>query len=464
MKCSISRCSFGLLVAKCCALNLHPLVSDDHAEAERREPQTPWNATTNEDVLRHASRSSTADFLRDCYENDPWVSLQSARDEAPGTASVDPHLRVAPGSPHVDPHLGFAGRLAQFSPVAVVFVIGGSKLQSVLARRLTQGESVEAVQLLEIVAALSLYMFSGPAVILVNKHIMTHYSFHFPIVLASLGNIFLVLVTRGAVLLGVKQVDRESMGWNTYFSVVVPINLCNFATQVTGMYAYFYISVPEVQILKSFTIVFVLFFAWLVAKERVNQMLAASVIVITMGVCVSAVYGSGAGVGTQTGHAALIGFWLSIIASSTEALKTVIGQIMMAKFSLFDGIYWASPSFVALALVFIGAVELRGLLHFDWSWPLVLTLTLNAFLTGLIVVSTFWFVKLAGALTLKVITQARSIGLILFAVFFCGENCVGAQYTGYAVSLIGLGMFDHAKQQIKESAMQRTQGKFQLAK
>jgi len=118
---------------------------------------------------------------------------------------------------------------------------------------------------------------------------------------------------------------------------------------------------------------------------------------------------------------------------------------------------------VLLALVFVGAIELRGLLHFDWSWPLVLTLTLNAFLTGLIVVSTFWFVKLAGALTLKVITQARSIGLILFAVFFCGENCVGAQYTGYAVSLIGLGMFDHAKQQIKESAMQRTQGKLQLA-
>jgi drug/metabolite transporter (DMT)-like permease len=436
-------------------------MSDDHAEPLRRALQTPWNATTKDDVLHHDSRSPTADFLWECYENFPWVSFQTAQDEAPGAAS---ELISRDAEPYVPSHLGFAGRLAQFSPVAIVLVIGGSKLQSVLARRLTQGESVDAVRLLEIVMSLSLYLVSGPAVILVNKYIMKHYMFHFPIVLASLGNIFLMLVTRGAVLLGIKQVDRESMGWKPYFSVVVPINLCNFATQVTGMYAYLYISVPEIQILKSFTIVFVLFFAWLVAKERVNQLLATSVVVITMGVCLSALYGSGAGVGTQSGHAALIGFWLSMVASSTEALKSVISQIMMAKLSLFDGIYWASPSFVLLALVFISAIELRGLLHFDWSWPLVLTLILNAFLTGLIVVSTFWFVKLAGALTLKVITQARSIGLILFAVFFCGENCVGAQYTGYAVSLIGMGMFDHAKQQIKETVMKEAQGKHQAAK
>jgi len=453
MKWRISKCGFGLLVAKCCALNLHPLMSDDHAEPLRRALHTPWNATTKDGVLlHHDGRSTTADFLWDCYENSPWVSFPSAQDEALGAAS---ELIGANADPVVHPHLGFAGRLAQFSPVAIVLVIGGSKLQNVLAKRLTQGESVEACQLLEIVAALSLYLVSGPAVILVNKHIMKHYMFHFPILLASLGNFFLMLVTRGAVLLRLKQVDRESMGWKTFFSLVVPINLCNFATQVTGMYAYLYISVPEIQILKSFTIVFVLFFAWLVAKERVNQLLAASVVVITMGICLSAVYGSGAGVGNQSGNAALIGFWLSMVASSTEALKSVYSQIMMAKLSLFDGIYWASPSFVLLAVVFIGAIESHGLLHFDWSTPLVLTLILNAILTGLIVVSTFWFVKLAGALTLKVITQARSIGLILFAVFFCGESCAGMQYTGYAVSLIGMGMFDHAKQSMKESAMQQ---------
>lgn len=461
MKWRISRCSFALLVAKCCALNLHPLMSDDHAEPLRKALQTPWNGTTKGDVLHHDSGSPAADFLRECYENLPWVSFDTVRAEAPEAAS---ELIGGNANLHARPHLGFSGRLAQFSPVAIVLVIGGSKLQSALARRLTQGESMEAVRLLEIVVSLSLYLVSGPAVILVNKYIMKHYMFHFPIVLASLGNLFLMLVTRSAVLLGIKQVDRESMGWKTYFSVVVPINLCNFATQVTGMYAYLYISVPEIQILKSFTIVFVLFFAWLVAKERVNQLLATSVVVITMGVCLSALYGSSAGVGTQSGHAALIGFWLSMVASSTEALKSVISQIMMAKLSLFDGIYWASPSFVLLSLIFIGAIELRGLLHFDWSWPLVLTLILNAFLTGLIVVSTFWFVKLAGALTLKVITQARSIGLILFAVFFCGENCAGAQYTGYAVSLIGMGMFDHAKQQIKETVMKETQGKQQLEK
>merc|ERR1719145_309958 len=175
------------------------------------------------------------------------------------------------------------------------------------------------------------------------------------------------------------------------------------------------------------------------------MMLMVSVGVITMGVITSTM-DAPKDSNEFAGKSAMVGVLMSSVASASEAVKTVYSQIMMAKLSLFDGIYWASPSFVALAVVFVGALEMPTMRHFEWSAPLVLCLAGNAFLTGLIVLSTFWFVKLVGALTVKVVTQARSIGLILFAVYFCGDWCSSQQYVGYGIALIGIGLFDLAKQ------------------
>jgi len=66
-------------------------------------------------------------------------------------------------------------------------------------------------------------------------------------------------------------------------------------------------------------------------------------------------------------------------------------------------------------------------------------------LTSMIVLATFWFTKLAGAISLKVVTQARSIGLILCSVFFFSETCNSMQYVGFSIALVGVWMFDISK-------------------
>jgi len=306
-----------------------------------------------------------------------------------------------------------------------------------------------AVNVIEVLAALTLYCVSGPAVILLNKHIMRNHKFHFPILLASLGNVFLMIVTRAAVAFGWKTLEVKSLPWDRYFKVVLPINIFNFLTQTLGMYAFLFISVPEIQILKSMTIVMVLLFAWLLVNEKVSKLLIASVLVIAVGVCVSAVFDSDSkvGGGTSLSHT-VIGVTLMVLASTFEAAKTVISQVLMDKMTLFDGIYYSSPTFVLLAVVFVGGMEAKQLYHYQFNGMVVGLLFANMLSTGAIVLSSFWFVKLAGALTLKVVTQARSIGLILCSVFFFGEFCTGMQYTGYTLTLVGMGMFDYAKQEL----------------
>jgi len=341
-------------------------------------------------------------------------------------------------------HLAGWGRLCQVMPVFAVVALGFDKVYKSFARNTN---SMSALTIIEVAASLILYCISGPAVILLNKHIMRAHMFHFPILLASLGNVFLMIVTRAAVASGWKKLEVEQLSWDRYLKVVVPINVFNFLTQTLGMYAFLYISVPEIQVLKSTTIVMVTFFAWLLVNEKMSRLLIGSVLVISVGVCTSAVFDSDSkvGGGRNVSHT-LIGVTLMILASTFEAAKTVISQILMDKMPLFDGIYHSSPTFVLIAVVFVGCMEAKKLYHYDFNGMVVGLLVANAMTTGVIVLSSFWFVKLAGALNLKVVTQARSIGLILCSVFFFGEFCNGPQYAGYTVTVVGMGMFDYAKQ------------------
>jgi drug/metabolite transporter (DMT)-like permease len=377
-------------------------------------------------------------------DDNSWAPLPTRRSTLIKTAILDePRESSLPaGAMHLTP----SGRLCQTMPVFVVIALGFAKLRQTFARN---ASSMSALAAVEVTVSLILYCISGPAVILLNKHIMRTHKFHFPILLASLGNVFLMITTRAAVAFGWQKLKVEHLSWDRYLKVVVPINIFNFLTQTLGMYAFLYISVPEIQILKSMTIVMVLLFAWLLVNEKVSKLKVGSVLVIAVGVCVSAAFDSDSKVGGGSSVSrTLIGVTLMILASTFEAAKTVVSQVLMDRMSLFDGIYHSSPTFVFLAMVFVGGMEAKKLYHYNFNGVLVGLLVANALATGVIVLSSFWFVKLAGALTLKVVTQARSIGLILCSVLFFGEFCNGPQYAGYTLTLLGMGMFDHAKQEL----------------
>lgn len=341
------------------------------------------------------------------------------------------------------------GRMSQVLPVLVVGLLAVSKLKSVLG--VSPGQ-VDMRKVAELITALTLFLVSGPAVIIINKRIMKEHHFHFPIVLASLGNVLMMVLTRTMVALGWVELQTKTMEWGRYARVVLLLNCANFATQVLGMWAYMFISVPEIQILKSITVVLVMIFAAVFVKEPINGVLVASVFVIAAGTAISAIFEHDSSRIVARPGAQAFGVVICILASTFEAAKSVCTQILMDSLKLFDGLYWSSPAFVFVAIIFVCAIELKGLIAHEFTSQLIGLLVLNAILTGFIVLSSFWFVKLVGALTLKVVTQARTVGLILVSVFFFQEHCTPMMYVGYAVSLVGIGLYDHAKGMLQAAA------------
>jgi len=336
--------------------------------------------------------------------------------------------------------------VAQMSPVIVVLAMVFLKMRETLKK---DSHHFSTLGVLEFLACVALYCITGPAVILLNRYIMTDYGFRFPVLLASLGNVFLMAVTRAAVVFGWKKIETEHLDWSRYLRIVVPINVFNVLSQVAGMYAFLFISIPQIQILKSLIVVMVLGLSWLLLGERVNNLLASSVIMISFGAVLSAMFSGYSGAVGDTAASFIVGVALMLAANAFEAVKTVTSQVLMDNMSLFDGIYHSSPCFVLFAAVLVGCVEAKGLAGFAYSGVVVGLLTTNAAVTGLVVLSSFWLVKLGGGLAMKIVTQARSIGLVLCSVFFFGDSCSIIEYIGFTITLIGMVMFDSAKQALR---------------
>lgn len=392
-------------------------------------------------------RGETGSLLEETGAHNGGIEEPGDNSSRRANASISPvdviaqHIHPLPGSP-IKRALRPTDRVCQVLPVIIVFLLGLSKMWQ--ARAPQQRQTM--TKAIEFLFVLALYLFSGPCVILVNKHIMRHYNFHFPIILASLGNVLIAFITRSLVKLKLVKLEEapEQMSWRRYLRTVVPLNIFNFSAQVFGMWAYLFISVPCIQILKSITIVLTAFFAYLFVAEAMPPLKTVGILAISAGVCLSAFFEEKTATSPES-KAPLIGICLSICASASESIKTVVCQILVDKFSLFDSLYWSSPMFVFIAIIFVCALELKPLTQQSIDPNLGWLLPANAVLTGMIVLATFWFTKLAGAISLKVVTQARSIGLILCSVFFFSETCNSMQYVGFSIALVGVWMFDISK-------------------
>merc|ERR1740117_845097 len=91
-------------------------------------------------------------------------------------------------------------------------------------------------------------------------------------------------------------------------------------------------------------------------------------------------------------------------------------------------------------------MEFEQVLQADFSPKLVAALAGSALLGGCVSFSTFWVTKLVGGLSVKVLVNARNIGLVLYSVVALGEKCSNMEYVGYSVAPVGIAMYDRVRQ------------------
>lgn len=289
-----------------------------------------------------------------------------------------------------------------------------------------------------------LYMFVGPALILVNKKIMVDLEFSYPLVVSSIGlaatSVLSHFVVR--VLKTVELEHKEKVTNRFYLRNMVPVGIAMAATLAFGNAVYLHLGVALIQMLKAFTPVIVMIGLVLANIERPTWQVVACVAGISVGTAVNC-----------SGTMDYSGFGLLLMFGSEtfEAVRLVLTQKLLQneKFGVVEGQYWLAPasffSLVAFATMKgeYGEIMSTGASEIFWSNKELFFA--SAFLGIVVNLASFLVVRVTSSVMLKVLNIARTAGLVLFQVVFAGEVITSQQFLGYAVTLAAFAGYNYFK-------------------
>jgi hypothetical protein len=185
---------------------------------------------------------------------------------------------------------------------------------------------------------IAVYMFIGPALILLNKFILHNLDFPFPMFLSGLGVLVSGVVARLIVGLGFVPLQRkdavEGMLW---YKRVLPVGLAHAGTLAFGNSVYLLLSVGFIQMLKSFTPVIIMLTAYMARIETPSRSVVMSVMIISLGTAMTCSF---------TPQLSLLGLSVMFMAEFTEAVRLVMTQFLLQnmKFGVVEGLYVLAPA------------------------------------------------------------------------------------------------------------------------
>jgi drug/metabolite transporter (DMT)-like permease len=193
--------------------------------------------------------------------------------------------------------------------------------------------------------------------------------------------------------------------------------------------------------LKAFTPVSTMLFAFAFKLERPSARLIASVGLITLGV-LAASYGEG--------NFSLVGVAAMITSMLCEGLRLVMMQSLVAKrsFQPLEALLYLAPAASFWVLLIAGSTEALQMHQEQHLADLaahpgyVLASAAAGFGVNAAAMAV---ISLASALTLKVLGICKDIGLVMYGVAMLGEHVGQTQMAGYAVSLLGLVWYNAIK-------------------
>ena len=287
----------------------------------------------------------------------------------------------------------------------------------------------------------SVFMLSGPMLIMSNKYILKDLEFSFPLTLTFITLSFCSALCWAYVSFAkVEMKRRETMTASFYLRRICPIGALSAGTVVFGMTSYLFLTVAFIQMLKAFTPVMTMTGLVIFGLENPSRGAILCVLVISLGTAI-------AGYGEL--NFSLLGVACMILAQMFEALKLIFTQMVLQrnKFSLVETLYYVTPTSAACVLFFACILEFPHMSQSDLDKVLI---NFRPFLTSCIVaittnvVNTF-VVQSTNALVLKLSVTARNALLVLFNAVMMGETVTRLEGIGYVVSLGGFLGYNYVK-------------------
>ena len=127
-------------------------------------------------------------------------------------------------------------------------------------------------------------MIVGPALILLNKHILHSLSFPYPMFLSGLGILFSGISAQIIVLFGFVRIQkREAIEGVNWYKRILPIGMCYAGTLACGNTAYLLLDVGFIQMLKSFVPVIIMITLYIAGIEYPTKPVVIAVLIICIG-------------------------------------------------------------------------------------------------------------------------------------------------------------------------------------
>ncbi|KAI1420814.1 triose-phosphate transporter family-domain-containing protein [Xylaria sp. FL1777] len=280
---------------------------------------------------------------------------------------------------------------------------------------------------------IALWIGLSSSVILFNKWVL--FSAKFALFLTTWHMAFATLMTQLMAKFTTTLDSRHKvpMNTNTYIKAIVPIGIMFSLSLIFGNFAYLYLSVSFIQMLKATNAVVTLFATWAfgMAAPSLNKLVNVSAIVI--GVAIAS-FGELKFDG--------LGFIIQITGIICEALRLVMVQRLLSseefKMDPLVSVYYYAPACAVINGFFTILIELPRMTMGDILHVGLITLIANAFVAFLLNVSVVLLIGKTSAVVLTMSGVLKDILLVVASLLIFGDPVTLQQYFGYSIALAGL--------------------------
>ncbi|KAI0469554.1 triose-phosphate transporter family-domain-containing protein [Xylaria cf. heliscus] len=282
---------------------------------------------------------------------------------------------------------------------------------------------------------IALWIALSSSVILFNKWVLFSAKFDYPLFLTTWHMAFATLMTQLMAKFTTTLDSRHKvpMNTNTYMKAIVPIGIMFSLSLIFGNFAYLYLSVSFIQMLKATNAVATLLATWAfgMAAPNLNKLLNVSAIVI--GVAIAS-FGELKFDG--------LGFIIQVTGIVCEALRLVMVQRLLSsdefKMDPLVSVYYYAPACAVINGFFTIFIELPRMTTGDILQVGLITLVANAFVAFLLNVSVVLLIGKTNAVVLTMSGVLKDILLVVASMTIFGDPVTLQQYFGYSIALAGL--------------------------
>ncbi|KAI0447644.1 triose-phosphate transporter family-domain-containing protein [Xylaria telfairii] len=280
---------------------------------------------------------------------------------------------------------------------------------------------------------IALWIALSSSVILFNKWVL--FSAKFALFLTTWHMVFATFMTQVMAKFTTTLDSRHKvpMNTNTYIKAIVPIGVMFSLSLIFGNFAYLYLSVSFIQMLKATNAVATLLATWAfgMAAPNLNKLLNVSAIVI--GVAIAS-FGELKFDG--------LGFIIQVTGIVCEALRLVMVQRLLSsdefKMDPLVSVYYYAPACAVINGFFTILIELPRMTSADILQVGLITLIANAFVAFLLNVSVVLLIGKTNAVVLTMSGVLKDILLVVASMAIFGDPVTLQQYFGYSIALAGL--------------------------